>query len=43
LAWSTSELALGRHFESYGDIEMVKILENEFGKSRGFGFVEFEN
>jgi RNA recognition motif-containing protein len=42
LAWNTSELTLGRHFEKCGDIEMVKILEDNFGRSRGFGFVEFE-
>ena len=42
LAWTTSELNLGRHFEGYGDIESVKILDDNLGRSRGFGFVEFE-
>lgn len=42
LAWTTSELSLGRHFEGFGDIESVKILEDNLGRSRGFGFVEFE-
>jgi RNA recognition motif-containing protein len=43
LAWTTSELTLGRHFEETGDIESVKILEDNLGRSRGFGFVEFES
>ena len=42
LSWKTSELTLGRAFESCGDIEQVKILEENFGRSRGFGYVEFE-
>ena len=42
LAWSTSELSLGRGFETCGDIESVKILEDPNGRSRGYGFVEFE-
>jgi|LakMenEpi03Aug12_release.lakeMendotaPanAssembly.Ray.scaffolds.fasta_scaffold1669830_1 RNA recognition motif-containing protein len=42
LSWKTSELTLGRAFESCGDIEQVKILEDNFGRSRGFGYVEFE-
>lgn len=35
---------LGRHFEKYGDIKDVKIIEDrETGRSKGFGYVEFED
>lgn len=40
--WNVTELELGRHFESAGDIEMVKILEDKKGRSLGYGYVEFE-
>jgi len=36
-------MKLGRHFEKYGDIKNVRIIEDrETEKSRGFGYVEFE-
>jgi RNA recognition motif-containing protein len=35
-------MALGRHFEPYGDIKNVKIIEDFDGRSKGFGYVEFE-
>ena len=34
LAWISSEMNLGKHFESYGDINMVKIFEDKFGRSK---------
>lgn len=40
--FTTSEMTLGQHFESYGDIVHVKIIEDYLGNSKGFGFVEFE-
>lgn len=43
LSWNTTELALGRHFEQYGDIKSVKIIEDFNGRSKGFGYVEFES
>jgi RNA recognition motif-containing protein len=43
LSWTTTELALGRHFEQYGDIKSVKIIEDFNGRSKGFGYVEFES
>jgi RNA recognition motif-containing protein len=43
LAWVTSEMVLGRHFESYGDIEKVKIFEDQYERSKGLGIVEFES
>lgn len=36
-------MKLGRHFEKYGDIKEVRIVEDENQKSKGFGYVEFEN
>jgi len=42
LAWVSSEMNLGRHFESYGEINMVKIFEDKYGRSKGIGIVEFE-
>ena len=33
---------LGRNFESYGDIKNVKIIEDAEGRSKGFGYVEFD-
>jgi len=36
-------MKLGRHFEKYGDIKDVRIVEDEKERSRGFGYVEFED
>ena len=37
-------MRLGRHFEKYGDIKSVKIIEDrETGRSKGFGYIVFEN
>lgn len=37
-------MKLGRHFEKFGDIKNVRIIEDrETQKSKGFGYVEFEN
>ncbi len=39
-----SENQLREVFENYGKVESVKIVkDNETGRSRGFGFVNFEN
>ncbi len=44
LSFRTTEMNLGRHFEKYGDIKNVKIIEDrETQKSKGFGYVEFED
>jgi len=42
LSFRTTEMRLGRHFEKYGDIKDVRIVEDERERSRGFGYVEFE-
>jgi RNA recognition motif-containing protein len=34
---------LGRHFEKYGDIKSVHIIEDFDGRSKGFGYIEFES
>lgn len=42
LSWSTDEDTLYRGFESFGQLEEVKVItDRETGRSRGFGFVTF--
>jgi RNA recognition motif-containing protein len=36
-------MRLGRHFEKFGDIKDVRIVEDDKERSRGFGYVEFED
>jgi RNA recognition motif-containing protein len=36
-------MQLGRHFEKYGEIKDVRIVEDEKERSRGFGYVEFDD
>lgn len=44
LSWSTSSDGLLQAFETFGVIiESKVILDRETGRSRGFGFVTFEN
>ena len=44
LSWGTTNEQLGEAFEQYGDIsEAVVITDRETGRSRGFGFVTFED
>lgn len=43
LSFKTTEMMLGRYFESYGEIKDVRIVEDDQERSRGFGYVEFEN
>jgi len=35
-------MSLGRNFEAVGEIKNVKIIEDHDGRSKGFGYVEFE-
>jgi RNA recognition motif-containing protein len=43
LNFNTSEDTLRDAFEAFGTVKYVKILtDRETGKSRGFGFVEFD-
>ena len=43
LSFKTTEMRLGRHFEKFGEIKDVRIVEDDRERSRGFGYVEFEN
>ena len=44
LPFRMDESELREHFESYGEVESVKIITDKFtGRSRGFGFVEMPN
>jgi RNA recognition motif-containing protein len=41
LSWGLSEDDLRGAFESYGEVDSVKIIQDKMtGRSRGFGFVE---
>lgn len=43
LAWETHRDAMRRHFEQYGDIlEAVVIADKVTGRSKGYGFVTFQ-
>jgi RNA recognition motif-containing protein len=44
LSFSTTEDELRELFEQYGSTESVAVItDRETGRSRGFGFVEFED
>jgi cold-inducible RNA-binding protein len=44
LAWATNDDNLAAHFASCGTVASAKVVtDRESGRSRGFGFVEFEN
>ena len=44
LAWATTDDSLKAHFEQCGTVASAKVItDRETGRSRGFGFVEFEN
>ena len=44
LSWGVDDEALRSHFEGYGEVTDVKvILDRDTGRSRGFGFVTFED
>ncbi|MBM4319251.1 MAG: RNA-binding protein [Deltaproteobacteria bacterium] len=43
LSWDTTEETLRRAFSPFGDLAEVKVIsDRETGRSRGFGFVSFE-
>ena len=43
LAWTTTEESLKSHFGAFGDLVEAKVItDRETGRSRGFGFVTFE-
>ncbi|HET6622617.1 MAG TPA: RNA-binding protein [Candidatus Saccharimonadales bacterium] len=44
LAWATTDDSLKAHFEQCGDVASAKVItDRESGRSRGFGFVEFDD
>ena len=44
LAWATTDDSLSAHFAQCGTVASAKVVtDRESGRSRGFGFVEFEN
>lgn len=44
LAWETSDESLNGAFNQFGEIVEAKVItDRETGRSRGFGFVTFEN
>ena len=44
LSWNTDESLLSGAFEKFGIVEEAKIItDRETGRSRGFGFVTFDN
>ena len=43
LSWDTTDSSLNQAFESFGGITEAKVItDRESGRSRGFGFVTFE-
>jgi len=44
LAWATDDNGLRQAFESFGEVTDAKVIQDrETGRSRGFGFVTFQN
>lgn len=44
LAWGTTDDGLNAHFATVGTVASAKVVtDRETGRSRGFGFVEFDN
>ncbi len=44
LSWDTTDDSLRNGFESFGELDEVKVvLDRETGRSRGFGFVSFKD
>ena len=44
LSWGVDDKMLGESFDKFGPITEVKVItDRETGRSRGFGFVTFEN
>lgn len=44
LAWATTDDSLKAHFEQCGTVASAKVItDRESGRSRGFGFVEYDD
>ena len=44
LSWDTTDASLAQAFEGFGNVVEAKVItDRETGRSRGFGFVTFDN
>lgn len=44
LAWATTDESLKDHFSSIGNVVSASVIKEKMtGRSKGFGFVEYEN
>lgn len=44
LAWATTDESLKEHFASIGPVVSASVIKEKMtGRSKGFGFVEYEN
>jgi len=43
ISWDTNDEALKENFEAYGTVVEARVVRSHSGRSRGFGFVTFEN
>jgi len=44
LAWATTDDSLREHFATCGNVASAKVIvDRDSGRSKGFGFVEFED
>ncbi len=44
LAWATRDESLSSHFAAIGPVKEVRVVMDKMtGRSKGFGFVEYEN
>ena len=42
LPWNVDSLLLRKAFKDFGRIEYCRVIENDYGESKGYGIVEFE-
>ena len=43
ISFETTDARLKKEFELYGPIKSIKVVRDTEGKSKGYGFIEFEN
>jgi len=43
MSWNTTEETLKELFTPCGNVKSVRIIKNYVGKSKGFGYVEFDS
>jgi len=42
MSWNTSEENLKTLFSKYGTVTSARVIKYYYGRSKGFGYVEFE-